>query len=81
MDNNFVDMFIDRSGVVIVDDDGEIYADDIICPYCGSMDGDSWEWEKGEEVDSEYECECGKTFDCSRTISVLYNMAKKELNK
>ncbi len=54
---------------------GEALAEDAItCPYCGYAGKASWEWEYGAEADGESECgECGRTFECSRHVSVRYS--------
>jgi DNA-directed RNA polymerase subunit RPC12/RpoP len=47
------------------------YTKEIVCPYCGYEQGDSWEYDG--ECD-ELECaECGKKFHYSRDISVSYS--------
>jgi hypothetical protein len=50
------------------------YTDEIVCPYCGHVDCDSWEFLDGNEGDSVSDCgKCGKTFHCSRHISITYS--------
>lgn len=52
------------------------FTNNIICPYCGSEDGDSW-----EETQDWGEIECGncyKTFYFEREISVTYTTTKIE---
>jgi DNA-directed RNA polymerase subunit RPC12/RpoP len=54
------------------------YTENIICPYCGYEDHDSWEQGDGAE-DFEGECgECGKTFSASRHITIRYSTQKVE---
>lgn len=45
-------------------------ADNIICPYCGWVDEDSYEMEAECDV---FECgDCERKFDVSRSVSVTY---------
>ena len=56
-----------------------VHTDEIVCPYCGEEQGDSWEWGTGREEDSESECGyCDKTFRWSRNIEVTYTTRKME---
>ena len=49
------------------------YTRNIVCPYCGAKDGDSWECLPGEEDLGNIECwECEKTFSAQRIITVEY---------
>ena len=51
------------------------YSDDPICPYCGYKQRDAWEikFGPGSEGETEVDCgECGKTFICSRSVTVTY---------
>lgn len=51
------------------------YQDNIICPYCGDKNEDSWEVE-GDS--GEIECdECGNTFEYERDVTVDYTTYKK----
>lgn len=51
---------------------------EIVCPYCGHVHRDSWEFGGGGE-DGDDECgECGKMFSWSRTITVTYSTEKME---
>ena len=54
------------------------YTREIVCPYCGYMQGDSWEWNMNEADDwDECECDnCGKIFFAVRNIDVSYSSAK-----
>lgn len=56
------------------------YTDDIICPYCGHKDRDSWEVDfGGMEGDTDVNCgACGEEFHASRSVSVSYSSWKKE---
>jgi transcription initiation factor TFIIIB Brf1 subunit/transcription initiation factor TFIIB len=46
------------------------FTDEVVCPYCGEILGDSWELDD----DGEIECdECGKVYDYVRNISVSYS--------
>lgn len=50
---------------------------DIVCPHCGHIDRDSWEWNDGAEGDGEHDCgECSVTFYVSRHVSVSYSTSK-----
>ena len=55
------------------------YENQIICPYCGEENEDSWEFGDSED---EQECyECGKYFSWERHTSVSYtSKADCELN-
>lgn len=45
----------------------------IICPYCGHEETDSWEWNK----DHTYECgECGKKSDLTVDYTIEYSTSK-----
>lgn len=56
------------------------YTREIVCPYCGYEDGDSWE---EEHNDGEKECgRCSKNFFYERQVEVTYSTSKDcELNK
>ena len=57
------------------------YTDEIVCPYCGYVSSDSWEYGI-TVVDFEVDCnECEKTFLCSRCIDVTYSSTKIETPK
>lgn len=48
------------------------YTRNIICPYCGWEDKDSWEVFDGEDGDgAETEVDCG---NCEKTFSVILNV-------
>lgn len=48
--------------------------DEMVCPYCGHINGDSWEY---HEDDGDADCgECSKRFDYSRHVSITYNTKK-----
>ena len=52
------------------------YTDNLICPYCGNEDRDSWEQPEGEELGL-IECgECYKKFYGTRHIEVTYSTEK-----
>ncbi len=45
---------------------------EIVCPWCGYEQGDSWECSEGEQ-----QCgDCGRTFDVSRDVAVTYCTTK-----
>ena len=54
------------------------YEVNVICPFCGYEDKDSWEY--GREYDEEWnDCECpgcGETFKMIRHITVDYSTFK-----
>jgi len=53
------------------------YTSNIICPYCGAEDGDSWECMPEETDLGNIECcECGRTFAAERIISIEYSTHK-----
>ena len=53
------------------------YTDNIICPYCGAEDGDSWECMPDEEDLGHIECcECEKKFLAQRLITIKYSTSK-----
>ena len=58
------------------------YTENIVCPYCGYEDTDSFEWERDAiEVNNvAVECdECGKKFKCSRQFEITYTTRKHEV--
>lgn len=60
---------------------GEIdheYTDEIVCPHCGYVHSDSWEWADGEEgVFAGYECHsCDAPFSFSRHVTIAYSTEK-----
>lgn len=47
--------------------------DNIVCPYCGYEDSDSWEEQPGEEDLGLIECgSCDKSFYAQRNITITY---------
>jgi hypothetical protein len=51
------------------------YTNEVVCPYCGYVENDSWECDD----DGEMECgSCEKPFDMTRHKSVSYSTFKKE---
>ena len=47
------------------------YTDNVVCPWCGYEDIDSWEYI--EDTENDIECpECGKLFDMERHTQVTY---------
>lgn len=55
--------------------------DNAVCPYCGHVHKDSWEFDFGPgcEGDGEVMChDCGKEFICSRTCTIHYSTLKKK---
>lgn len=52
------------------------HTDNAVCPYCGTVERDSWEYNFGPglEGDGEVTCgSCGEKFFCSRHVSVTYS--------
>jgi transcription elongation factor Elf1 len=58
------------------------YQQNITCPYCGYVDGDSWEvqFEANEEAQLEC-CDCEKKFTVIRNVSVDYSSYKAARKK
>lgn len=55
------------------------FTKEIVCPYCGHIHSESYDFGSGGEEDSEAECDsCGKQFYWSRIISVEYSTSKKD---
>jgi hypothetical protein len=53
------------------------YTDELICPYCGYEDSDSWEYFSRLGDSTNAECgECGKTFRASQNVTVDYSSEK-----
>jgi transcription initiation factor TFIIIB Brf1 subunit/transcription initiation factor TFIIB len=49
------------------------YTDEIVCPYCGNVFGDSWECSPNDE-NGWTECdECGRVIEFTRNIIVSYS--------
>lgn len=54
----------------------QTHESNIICPYCGYEDTDSWEWNENYEY---YDCpDCGEEFRVERYVEVTYSTFKKE---
>ena len=54
------------------------YTDDPVCPHCGEVHQDAWEW---REDDGECDCgKCEKPFFYTRHISVSYSTTKLPRN-
>lgn len=52
------------------------YTDNIVCPWCGEEQTDSWEC---DAWDLEYECRyCGKKIEYERNTDVTYSSRKRE---
>ena len=57
---------------------GYLIEDEITCPYCGYVYGDSWE---DAEEDDARECEiCGSVFSYTKVITVDYRSSPVEKN-
>lgn len=58
------------------------FTPEIVCPYCGQANGDSWEEQPGEEDLGLIECgRCEKSFYATRNISVSYSTDKADYGK
>lgn len=54
---------------------GEVeLTDEIVCPHCGYVHGDSWEYEEGETTC----CDCDNHFTIDRNVEVTYTTRKSE---
>jgi len=53
------------------------FTKEIVCPYCGYVHSESYDFGGGGEEDSEAECgRCDRKFNWSRMISVSYSTSK-----
>lgn len=53
------------------------YTDELICPFCGHEEGDSWEVKPSDEDLGLRECdECGKYYYGTRNMEVTYSTEK-----
>lgn len=59
--------------------DGKRVSDDIVCPYCGSIAAESWDYSDGS--DNVYCEECGATYGYEREVSVTYSSYKVKEGK
>lgn len=60
------------------------YQENVICPYCGYIDRDSWEIDFGPglEGDTTVSCSaCNREFWVDRTVSVTYTSRPLETDK
>lgn len=49
------------------------YTREIVCPYCGYTEKNSWEANFGENEETHYDCKaCGMEFRVTRDIDVRY---------
>jgi transcription elongation factor Elf1 len=47
-------------------------ANEIVCPFCGGIQSDSWEYGDGETI-GVIECgHCGRSFEAERVITIEY---------
>lgn len=76
----YVESVKNQSVFVDGEDPEEQYGtDNIICPYCGYENEDSWE---ADESDEHYECpNCGSYFSYEREVSVSYYSSPVEKNE
>lgn len=52
--------------------------DEIVCPYCGHSERDSWECSQDTIGTFEHECnECGEVMMTEREMSITYSTWKK----
>lgn len=55
------------------------YKSNIICPYCGWVDNDSWELDEDDGIN---ECgSCEKEFNVSREIEISYSTSRIECDE
>jgi len=48
-----------------------LYSQDMVCPYCGHAQSDSWEFDRD---DGEAECgDCDRTFRYSRYVEITFS--------
>jgi DNA-directed RNA polymerase subunit RPC12/RpoP len=53
------------------------YTDNIVCPFCGRVEQDSWEIQPDEEDLGLQECgSCGKSYYAWRSITIDYSTEK-----
>ena len=52
------------------------YTDSPVCPYCGAVFEDAWEWFLDEAESFINECDCGKSLQCDREVYVTYSTYK-----
>lgn len=53
------------------------YTDNVVCPWCGYIDINSWEFKSDDDDLGLIECgECGKEFYATRHVSVNYSTKK-----
>lgn len=50
--------------------------DEIVCPYCGREQSDSWEYHLNDGDEIDIECDCGKTFFATANVSISYSTSK-----
>lgn len=50
--------------------------DEIVCPYCGYVHTDSWEWEGHHGTDRCDDCE--KEFYWTRHVDITYDTSKED---
>lgn len=55
-----------------------ILTDDVVCPYCGYVHTDSYEYFVDMEGDEDIECsDCGEEFRASRVVTIKYSSKKR----
>nr|DAT67846.1 MAG TPA: hypothetical protein [Caudoviricetes sp.] len=55
------------------------YENQIVCPYCGHKDNNSWEFSGSDGEELEHDCpKCGKTMICCRNVQITYSTYRKE---
>lgn len=58
------------------------FTTELVCPYCGAKELDSWEVESGEEDLGRIDCgRCERTFTATRNISITYSTEKIDWKK
>lgn len=60
-------------------EDGEIYNDEPVCPYCFYEHPDAWELQMRDDEESEIECHsCSRGFVIRCSISIDYHTSPKK---
>jgi len=56
------------------------YTSEVVCPWCGAEDSDSWEYgNDSEQNHGSYDCyECRKIFFWERDLEVTYTTRKEK---
>lgn len=50
----------------------------IVCPYCGHLHTDTWEFDIDEDRREDIECEsCEREFECEKHVRISYSTFEK----